>query len=131
MDLVRFLVGMALLGPAVLGVALPVVAYFMVRRSLRVGPVVSPIVPTRHPRTALLLALVVWAAVVASATSLGVLVGFGAAWAQAHSARSAAAPDFTGLLGFVAGSAVVMVGIAFVLGRVLQSRYRAMNHVNA
>jgi hypothetical protein len=24
-----------------------------------------------------------------------------------------------------------MVGIAFVLGRVLQSRYRAMNHVNA
>ena len=122
---------MALLGPAVLGVALPVGAFFIVQRSLRVESALRPTAPKRHPRTALVLVLVGWAAVVASATWLGVLVGFGAAWAQAHSARSATAPDFTGLLGFVAGNAVVMVGIAFVLGRVLQSRYRAMNHVNA
>lgn len=131
MNLGRFLVGMALLGPAVLGLALPVGAFFIVQRSLRVGPALRPTAPKHHPRTALVLVLVGWAAVVASATWLGVLVGFGAAWAQAHSARSGAAPHFTGLLGFVAGNAVVMVSIAIVLGRVVQSRYRAINHASA
>jgi len=128
MNLVHALVTVLLFGPPALGVLLALVTAVLVRRSLRSSVSSSGINRTRHPRATLLAASVLWVAFIGLASWLGLLVAFGAAWTQAHVPRGVPALDVPRLLMYIAANALVLVAVAYLLGRFVSIRYRSLDH---
>ena len=107
------LLGLALIGPPLIGILVPVVSFVRLRRESGFRPLV------------IVAALLVWIGLSIALARLFIAAGFGYAWGWAHADGPPQAGEGAALFGILGGGLILLSACGFVLHRIVLRTRRA------